>query len=72
MITMDPRKDYNKQKMKKKEEEKTSMYETCQSCDRVHLGHLKKKHLKKRKKKNSHKQTHKRTDSTSYRTACRS
>ena len=29
---------------------KTRTYETSQSCDRVHLGHLKKKHLKKRKK----------------------
>ena len=37
---------------RKKTFEKTKTYETSQSCDRVHLGHLK-KHLKKKSKKHS-------------------
>ena len=33
----------NRKKSKKEKKSKTRTYETSQSCDRVHLGHLKKK-----------------------------
>ena len=39
-------------KRKKKTNEKTRTYETSQSCDRVHLGHLKKKIEKNSKVEN--------------------
>ena len=38
---------------KKNFQNKTRTYETSQSCARVHLGHLKKEHLKKKSKKSS-------------------
>ena len=43
-LCIDPLKNY----YKKNFEKKTRTYETSQSCDRVHLGHLKKKTFEKK------------------------